>query len=80
MGEGTHDFIDDAFVGVEIEGETGVAGWITVRKVRKVIFTCTYYFSMRTREALLVVLVRTRPYRDINTVLLVVVGSRQCSP
>jgi hypothetical protein len=29
-----------------------------------------HYFSMRTREALFVVLVRTRPYKKISTVLL----------
>jgi len=29
-----------------------------------------HYFSMRTREALFVVLVRTRPYKKISIVLL----------
>ena len=29
-----------------------------------------HYFSMRTREALFVVLVRTRPYKEISIVLL----------
>lgn len=59
----THDFIDDTLVGVEVEGETRVAdgrkdGFIIYKDLGR-----TYYFSINTREALLVVLVRTRPYK-----------------
>lgn len=64
-GDCTHDFIDDSLVGVEVEGET----WVAIQKnvspeddsSRKV----TNYFSIKTREALLVVLVRTRPWNAI---------------
>jgi hypothetical protein len=60
---GTHDFIDDMLVGVEVEGQAGVAGEQRSACAHPAPFltSITHYFSTRTQEALLVVLVRTRP-------------------
>lgn len=63
LSANTHYFIDNALVGVEIEGQARVA----IEIVGSALGFCApsvfpaHYFSMRTREALLVVLVRTRP-------------------
>lgn len=56
----THDFIDDPLVGVEVEGEAGVAAFPSILGLP--VGANTHYFSIRTREALLTVFVRTRPY------------------
>lgn len=59
----THDFIDNALVGVEVKREAGVAAEVVrSMKSRRMADGRTYYFSMSTRDALLVVFVRTRPY------------------
>ena len=60
----THDFIDDSLVSVEIKGKAGVAVvQVTISLLYVfVLLNDTHYFSIKTREALLVVLVRTRPY------------------
>ena len=64
VGMCTHNFIDDTLVGVEVEGQARIAG--NVVRVTALITTRrweAHYFSMRTREALLTVFVRTRPYK-----------------
>ena len=60
----THDFIDNSLVGVKIERKAGVAVVQVVISFFYVLILLndTHYFSIKTREALLVVLVRTRPY------------------
>ena len=60
----THDFIDDSLVSVEIESKAGVAVVQVMISFFYVfiLLNDTHYFSIKTREALLVVLVRTRPY------------------
>ena len=61
----THDFIDNSLVGVEIKRKAGVAVvqvMISFFYVFFILLNDTHYFSIKTREALLVVLVRTRPY------------------
>lgn len=60
----THDFIDGTLVGVEIEGETGVAEEKQHKTVQQAFLdfdVLTDYFSIKLREALLVVFVRMRP-------------------
>ena len=60
----THDFIDNPLVGMEIERKAGVAvGQVIISFFCVfILLNDTHYFSIKTREALLVVLVRTRPY------------------
>jgi len=60
----TDDFINDPLVRVEVEGKAGIAGGTYEHRLTGQIDAVrAHYFSMRTREALFVVLVRTRPYR-----------------
>ncbi len=60
MWKSAYHFIDDSLVGVEIEGQSWVAGRM-VRCFAQTVWLGFTYFSMRTREALLTVFVRTRP-------------------
>jgi len=60
----TDNFINDPLVRVEVEGKARIAeGTYEHRFTGQIDAIRAHYFSMRTREALLVVLVRTRPYR-----------------
>lgn len=69
MGLETYDFIDDTFIGVKVECKAGIAisyeSSINEFSRADRVERETNYFSMRTREALLVVLVRTRPYNSL---------------
>ena len=68
----TYDFIDDTFVCVKVEGEARVtAGRRSVHFSKVVTLEkklLTNYFSIKTREALLVVFVRTRPWRMLSAI------------
>ena len=59
----THNFIDDALVCMEIEGEAGIAIHQSLQlDVTRKALKGTHYFSIRPRDALLVVFVLTRPW------------------
>jgi len=60
-----YNFIDNAFVRVEIEGQTGVAIQAMIDQREEGEGRGTHYFSIKTLEALFVVFVRTRPWREL---------------